>query len=144
MDSSNPQSNTQNAQGSDNPQDTSTPRGNESSDFQETAPPNSLNESTENLTVETTGEPISGGSTNVVNEGLPTSWIVGIILIVVIGGYVFYKLLKETIEESTPEVAPSKATVKKSSSSTKPASKSTAKKKSSPNKRKKSSAKKRK
>jgi len=136
LEESNSLNSTQNSQNSQNPQGTGNPGSSNGSDFQTTAPQDALNEGTENLSVQSTGDPLSGSVSNNANDSLPMSWIIGIFLIIIIGGFIFYKLLRETIEEATSPEPATKPRVVKS-----PAKKTAASKKSSSNKRKKTSKK---
>jgi hypothetical protein len=131
--------NTQNAQNSQNPQDTNTPTANNGSDFQPAAPADALNEKTDNLTVQKTGEPVSAGTTSKASDSMSMAWTFGILLLLIVAGYVFYKLFKETLDEAIESEQPTKVTSQKTQVST--PKKSTSKKKSTSNKRKKTSKK---
>ena len=131
--------NTRNSQESQSPQDTGTPGASDAADFQSTAPAATLNEGAKNLTVQETGEPADAIAK--VTEGWPVAWVIGIVLLVAAGGFIFYKLLKESIDETAePAPAPKPAASKKpAAAAKKSAAQRSAKKKSAPNQRKKNS-----
>ncbi len=147
MDNTNELSNTQNAPQTGNPQNAAPAGGNNAADFQSTAPSETLNQEAENLTVEQTGDPITGGVASS-NESFPVGWAVVIGVVIVAGIWLLIKLFKEEAEETRKPAAaaPAKRASSKAASSSKAATKKPAAKKkktTSGKKRKKSTKKKR-
>ncbi len=129
-----------------NPQGaTSTEGASNAADFQSTAPSEALNEQTESLSVQETGQPAEGVAT-VAADGLSTLWIGIIVVVIAIGGWLLFKLLKETVEEESrpaPKPAAKTATTaKKAKTTSKSSARKTTKKKSAPNQRRKKTTKK--
>lgn len=125
-----------------NPQDAASAGGaSNSADFQSTAPKETLNQEAESLSVQQTGEPLKGVTASVMENGLSTIVVLTVIVLVVIGGWILYKLLREAVEENTEPAPKAKATVAKKTTTAKkaPAIKSAVKKKSTSAQRKKKS-----
>ncbi len=110
-----------------------------STDFQETAPQEALSQSAEQLQVQETGQPLSGTATSVVENSSSVLVITGIIALLIVGAWILYKLMKETVEE---DLTPSPAAAKKSAGAKKPAT-TTKKKPAAKSRSKKSTRKKR-
>lgn len=124
-----------------NPQDAVPASGaSNSEDFQSTAPQETLNQQTESLSVQKTGDPLRGTTTAVVENGFSIMFV-AVIATLVVGAFILYKLMKETVEEtSEPESKPAatkkpstakksaRKPAKKKTPSGKPAKKSTRKK----------------
>ena len=124
-----------------NPQSSANPGASNASDFQSTAPPNALNQEAENLSVQETGDPISG-TVQPASESFPVTWTIAIIVVVIASVWLLVKLFKEEVEEMhTPAVAAKKPAA--SVAAKKSAKKIAPKKKTVAKARKKSSKKKR-
>ncbi len=126
MDTTNSLNNTSNTQDSQNPQGTATPGANNGADFQQTAPSDTLNQEAENLSVEKTGDPITGLVVKN-SEAFPVGWAIAVVVMVVIAGWVLIRLLKEQADDDTPAAPPVRAV--SSAKKPKPAVKKTAAKK---------------
>jgi cytochrome c-type biogenesis protein CcmH/NrfF len=123
-----------------NPQNSTNPGASDGSDFQDTAPSDALNQQTDNLTVETTGEPIVA-SPKAEDTSLSLAWVVFIVVLVAIGIWMLIRLIQEQNSETKQAVPAAKPAVKDTKKvATK---KAPAKKKSSTKTRKKTSKKKR-
>lgn len=115
-------------------------------DFQSTAPEGALQTSTQDLTVQQTGEPASGDSSQTGTSSSTYVWVGGVVLLLLVGIVLLVRLIKEAIDENAAPAATrssrpaassaakpkaqSKAAAKKASTKKKPASKGQKRKKS--------------
>lgn len=113
-----------------NPQEVTPSQGaSDASDFQQTAPSDSLTQDAQNLTVESTGEPNNAATQTASNNG-NWSWGIGIALIVAVVVAVIYRIFREEMAAERAGSTPVSAAPKKSASVKKAASKKPTKKKS--------------
>lgn len=134
---------TQSTPQTSNPQDAVPSEGaSNSADFQSTAPEEALRQQTEALSVQETGDPVSGSTTAALDNSFSIA-ILFIIGLLIAGAVIFYKLMKETVEESAQPQSKPAATKKSSTTKKTPAKKPASKKTPSGKPRKKSTRKKR-
>lgn len=134
---------TQDSDNTQNPQQNSVPSDGASNaeDFQSTAPQDALNSQTDSLSVQKTGDPITGSISSVQGNSI-TLVVILAVVVAVAAVFIIIRLLKEGAEDdrlaeaSKPKAADLKA-AKKPAAKKKPA-----KKKSAPNQRRKKTAKK--
>lgn len=108
-----------------NPQNASqSSGGNRAEDFQPAAEASALDENTQELSVQQTGEPREGVAK--LTDGA-NYWAWGLIAVVVVVGLVWF--VKLLIEDTAPDAAPARSAVSKPSAKKAAAKKTTAKKK---------------
>lgn len=97
---------TQTPSRTDNPQSSTSPSASNGTDFQNTAPSDALNQEAQNLSVETTGDPIVGKKETQADSS-SMMWAFGVLLLVLIGAWIVIRLMQreETIQESAPAKA---------------------------------------
>ena len=96
-------SNTQNPQGS-----APAPGASDASDFQQPAGQDALNTQTDSLSVQETGDPITGVQQQAASD-FPLGWVIIIGVSVIIAVVVIFKMIKDMIEEDKASLRPAKS-----------------------------------
>ncbi len=97
METANPLNQTQEVTNTQNPQDITDGASN-AADFQSTAPVDALNQEAQNLSVQETGDPITGAAVSTAGDSMPWVWGAGIVLILVVSIVIIYRVLREESE----------------------------------------------
>lgn len=117
METANPLNQTQEVTNTQNPQDVTSDGASNAADFQSTAPADALNQEAQSLSVQETGEPLSGTAAAEAASNAAWLWGVGIVLILIVAAVIIYRVLREEAEADEAEMArPAKAASAKSSS----------------------------